>query len=441
MYKAKDRKTLYLFEELFPFGGKLDENNRWLRIAELIPWDELESSYRSYFSHTGRPAKDCRLVIGLLLLKHMTNVSDEEMVQLLRENIYFQAFCGFEHFVTNRVLDSSTLSKARDRLGVEYFRQLEEKTYSVLVERKIIRGKGLLVDATVFPQNIKYPTDVGLLNDVRQWLVGQVKTLGKRVGKNYRTYCRKAKALYVGFSKKRRKTRKVVREVTRKMIQYARRNLAQMKQAVCLLASTGEQIKKAVAKKLAVAEKIYQQQLFMYKNKTHRIAERIVSFHREYVRPIKRGKAGKKVEFGPKAAVSHVDGFLFLDRISHDNFSEADTPIVEEQIASYEKRFGKKPPSLTGDNLYGTRANRQLVQEQQIRGAFKPLGRRPKGEHPPDRWFKAKQRERNRIEGHLGHGKQHFRLDRILYDGEDGSELWVRAGIMGMNLKRALARM
>lgn len=441
MYKAKDRKTPYLFEELFPFGGKLDENNRWLRIAELIPWDELESSYRSYFSHTGRPAKDGRLVIGLLLLKHMTNVSDEEMVQLLRENIYFQAFCGFEHFVTNRVLDSSTLSKARGRLGVEYFRQLEEKTYSVLIERKIIRGKGLLVDATVFGQNIKYPTDVGLLNDVRQWLVGQVKTLGKRVDKNYRRYCRKAKAVYLGFSKKRRKTRKVVREATRKMIQYVRRNLAQMKEAVGLLASTGEQIKQAVAKKLAVAEKIYQQQLFMYKNKTHRVAERIVSFHREYVRPIKRGKAGKKVEFGPKAAVSHVDGFLFLDRISHDNFSEADTPIVEEQIASYEKRFGKKPPSLTADNLYGTRANRQLVQEQQIRGAFKPLGRRPKAAHPPDRWFKAKQRERNRIEGHLGHGKQHFRLDRILYDGEDGSELWVRAGILGMNLKRALARM
>ena len=123
MHKAKDRKTLYLFEELFPFGGKLDENNRWLRISELIPWDELERSYHSYFSHTGRPAKDGRLVIGLLLLKHMTNQSDEELVQLLRENIYFQAFCGFEHFVIGRALDSSTLSKARERLGVKYYEQ------------------------------------------------------------------------------------------------------------------------------------------------------------------------------------------------------------------------------------------------------------------------------------------------------------------------------
>lgn len=50
MYKGKDRKTIPLFNKLFPFGGKLDENNRWLRVAELIPWEELESDYASYFS-------------------------------------------------------------------------------------------------------------------------------------------------------------------------------------------------------------------------------------------------------------------------------------------------------------------------------------------------------------------------------------------------------
>lgn len=79
MNEAKDRKTAYLLEKLFPFGSKLDENNRWLRISELIPWDKLKGSYRSYFAHTGRPTKDGRLMIGLLLLKHMTNVRDIEI--------------------------------------------------------------------------------------------------------------------------------------------------------------------------------------------------------------------------------------------------------------------------------------------------------------------------------------------------------------------------
>ncbi len=107
MYKGKDRKTQPLFEELFPFGGHLDEANRWSRIAELIPWEEIEDGYRQHFSAIGRPALDSRLVIGVLLLKHITGLSDEEIVLELKENPYKQAFCGFENFRTGDILDSS----------------------------------------------------------------------------------------------------------------------------------------------------------------------------------------------------------------------------------------------------------------------------------------------------------------------------------------------
>ncbi len=94
MYKGKDRKTIPLFKELFPFGGKLDENNRWLRIADLIPWNELEEEYRGYFSDIGRPALDAHLVVGLFLLKHMTGLSDREVVLAMMENPYMQFFVG-----------------------------------------------------------------------------------------------------------------------------------------------------------------------------------------------------------------------------------------------------------------------------------------------------------------------------------------------------------
>ncbi len=95
MYKPKDRKTQVLFPELFPFGGSLDEQNRWLRIAALIPWEELEFEYLKYFSDAGRPAKDAQLILGLLLLKHMTKLSDREIIAEVMENPYMQAFCGF----------------------------------------------------------------------------------------------------------------------------------------------------------------------------------------------------------------------------------------------------------------------------------------------------------------------------------------------------------
>jgi len=55
MYKPQDRKTLFLFPEFFPFGGKLNENNRGLRATELNPWEELEDEYRKHFSDVGRP--------------------------------------------------------------------------------------------------------------------------------------------------------------------------------------------------------------------------------------------------------------------------------------------------------------------------------------------------------------------------------------------------
>jgi len=81
MYRLRDRKIPPLFAELFPFGGRLDPDNRWLRIAEMIPWDELEMEYAKALSDIGRPATDARLLIGLMLLKHMTDESDREIVE------------------------------------------------------------------------------------------------------------------------------------------------------------------------------------------------------------------------------------------------------------------------------------------------------------------------------------------------------------------------
>jgi hypothetical protein len=231
MYKSKDHKTLVLIPELFPFGGKLNEDNRWLRVSELIPWDNLEDKYRRHFSDVGRPAKDAHLVIGLLLLKQMTGLSDKALVEEVSENPYMQAFCGFAEFVTEAVLDSSTLSKMRERLGLEFFKELERKTYKVLIERKIIRAKGMLEDATVFPEEIKYPNDVGLLNMVREWLERTIRRMGRVVGKKPRTYYRQARQEYLKFSKKN-KTKKAIAKGKKAMLQYVRRNLKQMKEIV-----------------------------------------------------------------------------------------------------------------------------------------------------------------------------------------------------------------
>ncbi|MGB8953511.1 MAG: IS5 family transposase [Candidatus Aminicenantales bacterium] len=439
MYKSKGRKTIPLFPELFPFGGKLDERNRWLRVAELIPWDELEDEYRKHFSDVGRPAKDAQLIIGLLLLKHMTGLSDEGLVAEVLENPYMQAFCGFRSFVTEDVLDSSTLTKMRERLGLTFFKELERKTYKVLIDRKIIKAKGMLVDATVFPEDIKYPNDVGLLNDVQEWLVKQIKRIGRAVGrKNVRTYRRSARKEYLNFSKKKVKTKKAIAKAKKKMLQYVRRNIKQLKNLIQIVRVKRHKIQKKIRERLHVAEEIFRQQWEMYKRKVNRIANRIVSLHRPYVRPIKRGKQRQDTEFGGKGAVVHVDGFLFLDSFKHEAYDEAEVAV--HHVAAYQERFGKLPPYLAADQKYGTQDNRDRLGPLGIRTSFKPRGRKAKDGPKRDAWFKTKQRERNRVEGHIGHGKEHNGLDRVRYAGVDGSEMWVRAGILAMNLKTALKR-
>jgi IS5 family transposase len=438
MYRRKDRKTIPLFPELFPFGGKLDENNRWLRIAELIPWEELEEEYARHFSDVGRPAKDAQLVIGLLLLKHMTGLSDEGIVQDVLENPYMQAFCGFEKFVTEEILDPSTLTKMRERLGLAFFKQLEVKTYKLLIDRRIIKGKGMLVDATVFPEKIKYPNDVGLLNDVREWLVRNIKRIGKSIGKKYRTRPREARKEYLNFTKKKTKTKKTINKAKKKMLQYVRRNLKQLKDAIEQVKATGRQVKRDILEKFHVAEKIYHQQQTMYTQKTNRVDERIVSFCRPYVRPIKRGKQGKKTEFGGKGALVAVGGFLFLDYFEHRAFAEEE--LLGRHLAGYKDRFGKLPPYLSMDAKYGTEENRKLVDALEVRASFKRRGRKPKTVDSQGRWFKKKQRERNQIEGSFGNGKEHYGLDGVRYSIKNGSEIWIRAGILGMNLKTAANR-
>ena len=91
MYRKKDKKTQELFKDLMPWGGKLNENNRWLRLQGLIPWEELEAEYGKCFSENrGRPGLDSQLVLGVICIKHMLKLSDEDAVEQVLENPYMQ---------------------------------------------------------------------------------------------------------------------------------------------------------------------------------------------------------------------------------------------------------------------------------------------------------------------------------------------------------------
>ena len=133
-----------------------------------------------------------------------------------------------------------------------------------------------------------------------------------------------------------------------------------------------------------------------------------------------------------------MDGFVFLDHLSSENFPEADR--VSAQLEQYEILFGQKPSYVVADKIYGNRENMRLLKKEKIRDAFQPLGRKASQQNPATRWRKQKQRERNRLKVSLGHAKNHFNTDRIKYYIEQGPEIWVHLGLIGMNLQTAAKR-
>jgi IS5 family transposase len=444
MYHDTDRVSIPLFKDLFPFGGQLNANNDWVKLVGLIPWAELEVVYRRYFCcDRGRPAKECQLICGLLIAKHRESLSDRRVVKLVNENPYVQFFCGFDQFVTSeKIIHPSLLSKMRRRLGKEFFALFEGEVLRVLVEHGLIWAKEQLIDATVIPADISYPTDCKLLNEAREWLCKMILRVKRRAGirEQVRTYRRVGKWVYMAFTKRRKKTRRYIRKVQGKMLRFVRRNLGQIEELLERVPDEMAGFKERVAEKVSVIRCLYSQQKEMWERRVRRVENRIVSIHRLHIRPMVRGKEGKDVEFGPKVVLSVVDGYGFLDHFSFDAYNESGH--LEGSVRQYEDRFGQKPKVVIADKIFGTRENRSYLEEEEIGAAFKPLGRprdRPdKGEKV---WMKRQQKKRNCIEGLIGTSKTRYGLERILYSIPDGEEIWVRMGLMGMNLNRAVVRM
>jgi len=95
MIRYRSEKQLSLEEFDWPFQVKLDDQNRWVKLSDVIPWDELAEGYYQGMSKTkGRPGKDARLMIGAVIIKHKLCLSDEETVAQIQENPYLQYFVG-----------------------------------------------------------------------------------------------------------------------------------------------------------------------------------------------------------------------------------------------------------------------------------------------------------------------------------------------------------
>jgi transposase-like protein DUF772 len=137
MYRQESPKQLSFEDFYLPFGGHLNPNNRWIRLAELIPWDEFEASYADQFAQSGQgaPAKPFRLALGALIIKEKLGITDEETVEQIRENHYLQYLIGMEGYKDEELFDPSMMVYFRKRISLEMLSEINERIHSEQVKK------------------------------------------------------------------------------------------------------------------------------------------------------------------------------------------------------------------------------------------------------------------------------------------------------------------
>nr|WP_144053873.1 IS5 family transposase [Baaleninema simplex] len=441
-------------EEAFelPFEGKLCEENRWVILANLIPWAEFEEEYAQNFSEEmGAPAKPFRMALGALIIKEKLGISDRETVEQIKENPYLQYFIGEKSYRNEAPFDASMMVHFRQRIGRSLLQKINRrivrqargfqreesstKKSEGVERRKENRGK-LLIDATVAPADIKYPTDVELLNQARKTteLILDIlyKSLKGQLSKKPGTHRKLARKEYLKFAKKRRPSRKERRNAVKKQLQYLQRNFQNIEKLIEKGASL-ECLSRRQYRNLLVSSEITRQQQWMWSNHKNKIENRIVSLTQPHLRPIVRGKAASPTEFGAKLSVSCVEGYVFLEKISWDNYNESGDLI--SQVEAYKDYMGVYPSSVHADRIYRTRANRAWCKERGIRLSGPPLGRPPKNlSREAKKQAQEDERIRNAIEGKFGQAKRRFSLSRVMAKLPNTSETSIALTFLVMNL-------
>ena len=128
MYKKVEELRTESENFELPFGGKLSEDNRWVIMAKLIPWSEVEEEYAKKFTILlGAPAKSSRMALGALIIKEKLGISDRETVEQIRENPYLQYFIGLDSYRNEAPFEASMLVYFRERLGIDVVNKINIK--------------------------------------------------------------------------------------------------------------------------------------------------------------------------------------------------------------------------------------------------------------------------------------------------------------------------
>jgi IS5 family transposase len=385
-------------------------------LSEQIDWDSIEKDFSVYFSEIGRPSVPVRRMIGLLMLKHIYNLSDEAIVDRWIENPYWQFFSGEKVFQTQKPFDPTEFIHFRNRIGKEGAEKLLK--VSVQLFGKEAQEKEVLIDSTVQEKNITYPTDAKL----HKRIIEKVNKLAKQEGIILRqTYTRTLKQLMIdqrfhSHPKRRKKARAALRKI---------KTIA------------GRQVRD-IERQFTPNQQNKYQELFVIINKIliqqKGDKSKIYSIHEPEVSCIAKGKEAKKFEFGNKSGIVLTKtSKILVGAIAFEN-NPYDGHTLEEHLNQTEYLTESRPETGIVDRGYKGKKN--------IDGTEIISPSVPKKETSQYEKQKARKRFRARagIEPVIGHIKHDHRMLKNYLKGVIGDQLNTILAGTGYNLKKMLNR-
>ena len=404
------------------------------KLYLAIPFDRLASTISSpQHSISGRGRKpwfDVKGGIGLMILKHYLNVSDELLIERINTDWSMQLFCGIRLREDERIADTNLPSYWRGYIGRHLDINALQKHLAVYWKPYMEQTQIGMQDATCYESRITHPTDVKLLwqccNNVHQYLQQQRKMLRLRKSRNnYDKHHRE----FLSYQKTKRKSLRQEKKLRKKILKYLRRLLNLLEELP--QQSPTVNLSNRQQKRLQTIYKVYEQQHAKAYGDMP-IADRIVSLSKPYIRPIVRGKETKKVEFGAKVNKLLVDGISFIEHFSYDAFNEG--THYQQAIFLQRNLFGKCTHH-SADAIYATNHNRKYSTSQNIVTNFIPKGRQKQRDIEAAKLMRnALNKARGTIlEGSFGNDKNHYLLQKVNARNEYTEKCWIFFGILTAN--------
>src|SRR5438093_3665567 len=272
----------------------IDMNHALVKLARAIDWRFLEETFGAVYDKPGQPPLPTRLMAGLAILKHTYDLSDEALCDRWVENPYFQYFCGEEFFQHALVFDRSSLTRWRQRMGEEKLQALLQESLAVATRTEAMKPSDLarvVIDTTVQPKAVMFPTDAKLLNRARERLVRLAKKLGVSLRQSYRRVGKLALIKHQRYAHAHQFKR--ANRSLRKLKTYLGRVIRDIGRRIV----GNEDLREAFVRPLFLAERVLEQE------RRHR-GRKVYSLHAPEVECIGKGKAHRPYEFGVKVSVA-----------------------------------------------------------------------------------------------------------------------------------------